>query len=170
VQGIRPRPINITLTPDVIVMTATVASSHRPEISAVATVASPTHLASCWILPHRPEAVGTSRRLARAALEEHGIGEDAVDQALLVVSELVTNAVEHACPPVMLSLSVPEADGAVRVEVSDGGPPDEEGAGTSSRASDEHGRGSQIIEVLATAHGEHTDRHEATHWAELPTA
>jgi anti-sigma regulatory factor (Ser/Thr protein kinase) len=150
-------------------MTATVALSPRDEDTVVAGTASPTHLLSCWSLPHRPEAAGTSRRLARTTLEEQGVSQDTVDQALLLVSELVTNAVEHACPPVMLSLTLSETDGAIRIEVSDGGPAKTEGAWTASCTSDEHGRGSGIIDILATAHGEHTDPHGATHWAELPT-
>ncbi|WP_406187274.1 ATP-binding protein [Streptomyces sp. NBC_01006] len=52
-----------------------------------------------WGLPHRPESVGTARRITQAVLDAWDTDNDATDQALLVVSELVTNAVEHALPP-----------------------------------------------------------------------
>ncbi|MFE1171745.1 ATP-binding protein [Streptomyces sp. NPDC058773] len=46
-------------------------------------------------LPRRPESVATARRLVRTALAAWGMEELAGDGAL-VVSELVTNAVQHA--------------------------------------------------------------------------
>ncbi|MFF3404536.1 ATP-binding protein [Streptomyces sp. NPDC002659] len=134
---------------------------------------NPTEIAdlpSVWALPHRPESAGTARRITRCALGAWGIDEDTTDQVLLVVSELVTNAVEHALPPVALHLDLPSGDGTIHVEVDDGGPAAEEGAWTASCGAEEHGRGSGIIDFLTTAHGTHTHAFGATHWARLPAA
>ena len=77
-------------------------------------------------------------------------GLDAViDDALLVVSELVTNAVVHGRSEAEVRLT-PTLD-MLRVEVADDGPasPDPQLAG----ADDEHGRGLFLIGVLSTAWG-----------------
>src|SRR5690348_11256707 len=66
-------------------------------------------------------APATARRRARVVLEAWGLDEEQVYDTLLVISELVTNAVTHALPPVVLHLYVTGGDGQVRVCVSDGG-------------------------------------------------
>ncbi|MFB7174910.1 ATP-binding protein [Streptomyces sp. NPDC056254] len=104
-------------------------------------------------LPRHPTAAGTARHHARQVLADWGIGNaDEVYDTLLVVSELVTNAVEHALPPIALRLEVTSAaDGSTRLhaDVTDGGPARCDGAWTTSCAAEEHGRGRQIITVLA---------------------
>ncbi len=72
-----------------------------------------------------------------------------VDDALLVVSELVTNAVVHAQSTSELRLT--PGQGVLRIEVSDDGPaaPDPQLAGED----DEHGRGLLLISVLSAAWG-----------------
>ncbi|GAA2595037.1 ATP-binding protein [Streptomyces tubercidicus] len=87
-----------------------------------------------------------------------------------MVSELVTNAVEHARPPLALHLCRENSGLRVWVGITDGGPSARGGAWTSSCAHDEHGRGLAIIEALAAAHG--ADRHGGgtMHWARLPVA
>jgi anti-sigma regulatory factor (Ser/Thr protein kinase) len=49
----------------------------------------------CETLPRRPESVGTARRLVRAALAAWSL-DDLADDSMLIVSELVSNAVQHA--------------------------------------------------------------------------
>ncbi|MER6778131.1 MULTISPECIES: ATP-binding protein [unclassified Streptomyces] len=123
-----------------------------------------------WKLPHHPAAAGTARRITSAVLDGWDVAEETIDQALLVVSELVTNAVEHARPPVALHLQRPGNDGVLRIEVGDGGPADHEGAWTTSCAPEERGRGVGIIALLACAHGARVLAHTVTHWAVLPAA
>ncbi|WP_327135271.1 ATP-binding protein [Streptomyces sp. NBC_01343] len=94
-----------------------------------------------WKLPHHPAAAGTARRITSTVLDGWDVAEETIDQALLVVSELVTNAVEHARPPVALHLQRPGNDGVLRIEVGDGGPADHEGTWTTSCAPEERGRG-----------------------------
>ncbi|MFF6984705.1 ATP-binding protein [Streptomyces sp. NPDC008343] len=104
-----------------------------------------------WGLPHRPESSRAARRITRIALTSWGIDEDSLQEALLVVSELVTNAIEHGLPPVALHLTRLACGGTVHIEVDDGGPAAVEGAWTASCSDEEHGRGSGITDSLAAA-------------------
>ncbi|MDF3300636.1 ATP-binding protein [Streptomyces tropicalis] len=58
--------------------------------------AAVSNAASC-ALPARYEAVGEARRFTRRTLDQWDTG-DRFDDACLVVSELVTNALRHALP------------------------------------------------------------------------
>ncbi|MGW8955909.1 ATP-binding protein [Streptomyces sp. NPDC055709] len=121
-----------------------------------------------WSLPHRSEAACTARRLAIAALRSWGMGEQDMQSVLLVVSELVTNAVEHALPPVALHLEHFGEVGTVHVEVADGGPANAEGPWTATCEAEEHGRGELIIDALATARGTRVRSGGSIYWADLP--
>ncbi|UAL71219.1 ATP-binding protein [Streptomyces angustmyceticus] len=121
-------------------------------------------------LAHRPEAVGHARRVARSVLHAWRIDDDAAHCVLLVVSELVTNAVEHAQPPLALHLRRENRGPRVWVAITDGGPSVRGGTWTSSCAHDEHGRGLAIVEALAAAHGADSHPDGTTHWARLPVA
>jgi anti-sigma regulatory factor (Ser/Thr protein kinase) len=105
-----------------------------------------------------------------SVLPEWGIDSDTADQVLLVVSELVTNAVEHANPPVTLHLDRPTLDGTLHIEVDDGGPAAQDGIWARSCTPEERGRGYAVIDLLATAHGIRALTCGATHWADLPAA
>ncbi|MFJ9031838.1 ATP-binding protein [Streptomyces sp. NPDC102274] len=75
-----------------------------------------------------------------------------VDDILLVMSELVTNAVLHACGPIRAHLER-RPDGSVHIAVDDGGP------AASSRPHElagDHGRGLEVIAALAADHGRTT--------------
>ncbi|MET9153387.1 ATP-binding protein [Streptomyces griseoflavus] len=72
-----------------------------------------------------PAEVGRARRWARSRLAGSGIGADEplAETLILLVSELVTNAVVHTGRPAVLRLSLPGAEAAeetvVRLEVAD---------------------------------------------------
>jgi hypothetical protein len=87
-----------------------------------------------------------------------------------VVSELVTNAVERALPPIALHPHRERAGERVWAGVTDSGPAAGEGAWTASHADDEHGRGLDIIDALTTTHGTRSRSGGATHRARLPSA
>ncbi|MEU8735545.1 ATP-binding protein [Streptomyces tendae] len=121
-------------------------------------------------LEHRPEAAGAARAITSAVLEDWHVGQKVGQAVLLVVSELVTNAVEHALPPVALHLHRERTGGHVWVGVTDGGLAHDKGEWTSSCTQEEHGRGLAVIAVLAASHGIRTHPgNTATHWARLST-
>ncbi|GAA2247579.1 ATP-binding protein [Streptomyces atrovirens] len=71
-----------------------------------------------------PAEVGRARRWARSRLAGSGIGADEplAETLILLVSELVTNAVVHTGRPAVLRLSLPGEDAGettVRLEVTD---------------------------------------------------
>lgn len=122
-------------------------------------------------VPHTPGAVPAVRGRVRGILAEWGLSPDAVMDALVVVSELVTNALVHALPPATLRLSAVRVDGhgALRVEVTDAGPAlDGDGWGTPDP--DEHGRGIDIVTALAARCGIRVGTEGITRWADLPAA
>ena len=62
------------------------------------------------VLPAEPGSVRTAREAVRAYVGALGAGADLRDPACLLVSETVTNALVHGCPPpatdVTLGLSI----------------------------------------------------------------
>lgn len=82
------------------------------------------------------------------------LGAEALADALLMTSELVTNAVAHATGSISLDLRL--SDDRVTVEVCDENPV--QAVPTQRGPMDEGGRGLQIVDALATA------------WASEPTA
>ena len=130
-------------------------------------VPCPASRVAAWDLPHCPEAASAARRLARLVLRGWDVDLEAAEAVLLTVSELVTNAVEHARPPLTLHLACPDGSAAVRVEVSDGGPSATSGDWVASCEPDEHGRGGQIVDFLAADRGTRTGDEHATNWADL---
>lgn len=114
-------------------------------------------------------AVSAVRRGVAAALTDWGVPAEMRQDSLLVVSELVTNAIIHACPPAVLRLSWMPGDGActLRVEVTDAGPAGPVGRSCAGIDPDEHGRGETIVHALAVRHGIHVHAGGFTRWADL---
>lgn len=121
-------------------------------------------------LPHIPEAVGLVRRRAQTVLTGWKLPPATIEDAVLVISELVTNAVTHALPPAVLQLSRTVADGprALRIEVTDAGPAGSVPRPADGRTPAEHGRGNGIVSALATRHGTRAVPGGITRWADLP--
>ncbi|MEU9015354.1 ATP-binding protein [Streptomyces sp. NPDC048479] len=120
-------------------------------------------------VPHSPGAVSVVRGRVRAVLAEWGLSPDVTMDALVVVSELLTNALVHALPPATLRLSWVRVDErrAVRVEVTDAGLalPARQWA-----VPDEHGRGIAIVTALSARHGIRAHTGGITYWADLLAA
>src|SRR5690606_22409875 len=74
---------------------------------------------ACCDLSGTPCAPGEARRFVRKHLDGH----PRLDDAVLAVSELVTNAVRHSASGDggTVTVALAEIPGAVRVEVTDGG-------------------------------------------------
>ncbi|WP_435280025.1 ATP-binding protein [Streptomyces sp. 1222.5] len=124
------------------------------------------------LLDHGPLAPATARHEARPVLADWGLGEEQAYDALLVISELVTNAVTHALPPVILHLqAATDHCGHVQIHVSDGGHQPSPEAWAATRPDDEHGRGAAIISALADETGAAGDVDGLIdHWADIPAA
>lgn len=120
-------------------------------------------------LPHVPETISVVRRRARAVLVDWNLSLDIVEDALLVISELLTNAIIHALPPAALQLSEIRVDGssALRIEVTDAGPAVPAAASTPDLDPDEHGRGIDIITALSARCGMDIHPGGVTRWADL---
>ncbi|MGW0705167.1 SpoIIE family protein phosphatase [Streptomyces sp. NPDC002643] len=115
---------------------------------------------TAWDVPADPAMVADARKLAADRLAEWGL-DDATYITELVVSELVTNAIRHAEPPIQLRLI---NDRTLICEVSDA-------SSTAphlrrARTFDEGGRGLMLVAQMTQAWG---TRHTAlgkTIWAE----
>lgn len=121
-------------------------------------------------LPHTAKAVPTVRRRAEMVVARWNLPPEAAQDVLLVVSELLTNAVVHALPPAALRLTRVrvEGHGAVRVEVTDLGPVTPAAAASATAVDpDEHGRGLCIVKALAERYGVETHPGGTCRWAEL---
>ena len=109
-----------------------------------------------FVLPSSPESVRTARFHVRAALGFHGLGDYAED-AVIITSELVTNAVQHVRSDGTETIGVTLARAwnppAVTVVVSDSSP---DGPRRCDPPADgEQGRGLQIVEALSAHWGWH---------------
>jgi anti-sigma regulatory factor (Ser/Thr protein kinase) len=121
------------------------------------------------LLPHAPASVAVARQRLTADLDAAGVVGAAVGDAVLVVSELVSNAIRHAQPLPGARVQVAWAvdDGTVEVAVSDGGAPTRPYPAHAS-VSALGGRGLDIVEYLARTWGVRADPQGLTVWAVLP--
>ncbi|NEC71116.1 ATP-binding protein, partial [Streptomyces rochei] len=102
------------------------------EVSGVAlVVAQEVPTSSSMAVPHGPAGVGKARRRMREQLRGGGVAESVIDDAVLVLSELLSNACKHGRPlgdalagdgDVRAAWQV-DAAGRLLVEVTDGGGP-----------------------------------------------
>ncbi|MCX2925481.1 ATP-binding SpoIIE family protein phosphatase [Streptomyces sp. NEAU-W12] len=136
-------------------------------------------------LPGGSLAPGSARALVRAALAEwteralpgvEHLTTRAVDDAMLIASELVTNAVVHAGTEVRLTCALEEDTGALVIEVADrhpsrtprdGGP---DAVPSGSPEGHEYGRGLRLVAALSEAWGitYRPGAHTKTVWARVP--
>ena len=108
-------------------------------------------------------APGQARRAVRRQLEAWDVDPGVVDDVVLITSELVTNAFIHARPPIDVALRLRGRE--VVLEVQDRAllrprrrRPDDD---------DEHGRGLNIVEVLADSWGTRASESGKTVWCAL---
>ncbi|MBK7722069.1 MAG: ATP-binding protein [Austwickia sp.] len=119
-------------------------------------------------LPHALASVPDSRIILVQDLQLRGLSSLVIEEAEMVVSELVANAVRHAKPlsDGCVRIRWKVKAGAVEVEVSDGGGP------TVPRPQPQSvwavgGRGLRIVRSLAHEWGVQDDRNGRTVWAAL---
>jgi two-component sensor histidine kinase len=107
-----------------------------------------------------------ARQFVRDRLEQWAVSGDCIDTVLLLTSEVVTNALCHAGPPLHLALT--HGSFGVNVDVSDSSlmPP------VVSRPDFDHegGRGLWLVETLATTWGTTLTEERKSVWFTLETA
>lgn len=146
------------------------ARPRRPLPRWTATPATPRELdgprwTQAWpTVPPAGEVPAVRERVA-AVLAEWEVCGEAAEPALLVVTELLTNALEHADAPIQVTLGLGPT--FVRVQVHD--------AATEPVQPRRHGpapvrgRGLQIVAALALRHGWTPDPPGKTIWADVRT-
>ena len=114
-----------------------------------------------------PDAPARGRHAVTAVLDEWGCEPGNREDLLLVVSELVTNAVVHGAEPIRVTMvRVPER---VRVEVTDGAAASSPHGNPRPPTDAETGRGLSVVTRLAVAWGWRASPGRGkTVWAELP--
>ncbi|MFF7993170.1 ATP-binding protein [Kitasatospora xanthocidica] len=124
-----------------------------------------------WMFPRLPRSAGRARiRFLRMAFEWE-VPVESAETALILLSELVTNACRHARSPrdrmIGVRVLLPTCS-LLRIEVSDANP--ELPSLRHASPEDESGRGLELVAALATSWGAHA-RGEGyigkTTWCEL---
>ena len=117
------------------------------------------------LLPQGRGAPRGARDHVEAFLDAQDLNGDVRQRAMVIASELVTNAVVHAAEPITLEVAV--RDDALRVEVRDG---DEHTAVVARPREDRGvmtGRGLMIVEFLAQQWGVRTRLGGKSVWADI---
>lgn len=138
-------------------------------------------------LPHGPTGVAEARRKLRGELYAQAVPEPVIDDAVLILSELLSNSCRHARPladcdgarPAYVAVAGERADCGIRVawtigtdgllavEVTDGGGPTRPRPASPSLTA-HGGRGLGIVGSLALRWGVRDAPGEVTVWALLP--
>ena len=152
-------------------------------------VAQEVPTSTTMALPHGPTGVADARRRMRADLYAQGVPDPVVDDAVLILSELISNSCRHARPlgdgtaslegghrsaggsgpdgdGIRAAWSVGQ-DGLLTLEVTDGGGPTRPRPSSPSLTA-HGGRGLGIVGNLALRWGVRDAPGEVTVWAVLP--
>jgi anti-sigma regulatory factor (Ser/Thr protein kinase) len=121
------------------------------------------------LLPYTPASVAAARLSLTAELAGQGIFQTAISDAVLVVSELLSNAIRHASPlpGAVVQVTWELERGSLEISVRDGGGPTSPRPAHSSLSS-LGGRGLEIVERLAYRWGTSTSDTGTVVWALLP--
>ncbi|MDN0201281.1 ATP-binding protein [Streptomyces sp. S.PNR 29] len=118
---------------------------------------------ACCTLPTETQAAARARAFARARLAAWELGGEVAEEAGLVVSEFVTNAVRHSGSP-RVTLRLARCPAHLWIEVCDTGvwrAP----AGPQDDGVAEGGRGFWLVEALAERCGIHRESDGTRVWA-----
>ncbi len=136
---------------------------------------------SAMAVPHGPASVSAARRRLRGDLGDRSIPEAVIDDAVLILSELLSNSCRHARPleaaadaagedaesgTVLVSWQM-RGDGLLTLEVTDGGASTRPIPARPSVTA-HGGRGLSIVGRLAQDWGVRHAPGQVTVWAELP--
>jgi anti-sigma regulatory factor (Ser/Thr protein kinase) len=128
------------------------------------------HKAGVFGLPAVPVSVAAARRNVRELLSEWGISRETCDNAVLVTSELVTNALTHTESDLIVC-RLRTAGDLIHLEVEDQNRSRTLPARRQPKPDDQGGRGLLLVGMLSSDWGVR-DAPQGTGrivWAELPT-
>ncbi|GAB3990401.1 hypothetical protein GCM10029978_118190 [Actinoallomurus acanthiterrae] len=125
-------------------------------------------MSSVVFLPHAPSSVSGVRKRLCADLLASGVYEEVADDAAVIISELISNALRHARPLPSGDIRVSwSRDGdLIQLAVSDGGSMTEPRR-TRAALSSLGGRGLSIVETLSEGWGVSHEDDGTTVWASL---
>ncbi|MDH6575730.1 ATP-binding protein [Kitasatospora sp. MAP5-34] len=108
-----------------------------------------------WLLARHARSVGRSRTLLRLQARSWGVPDETTETAVLLLSELMTNACRHARVPPgrLIGTRCVLLDRVLRIEVSDAS--DDLPQPRSASPDDESGRGLALVAALADVWGAH---------------
>jgi serine/threonine-protein kinase RsbW len=120
-------------------------------------------------VPHERTGVRLARHTVADQLTAVGVREEASDNALLVLSELVSNAVTHAAPLPSGRIAVgwTVRDDALHLEITDGGAVTHPQVRVAALLSGS-GRGLDIVRTICRAWGVTEGERSVTVWADVP--
>lgn len=122
------------------------------------------------LVPHLSSSVRWARGRLADDLDQRGVHRGVIDDAVLVLSEVLSNALKHARPLASGQIRVAWqlADGFLELEVTDGGGPTLPQPSTPTLSA-LGGRGLSIVASLAAQWGVRQAPGESTVWAVLGT-
>ena len=124
---------------------------------------SQAHQTASVLVPPHTIAVRGARRWARAQLESWGVNEATIGTAVMCVSELVTNVVEHAGTPAKVTM---ELAGQLLVTVEDTGTWSTPHTGRQDHFASQ-GRGLALVAAVSDAMGHARGVDGSTVWFEI---
>lgn len=125
-------------------------------------------MSSVVFLPHARSSVSAVRRRLRTELRAVGVFDEIADDATVVISELISNALRHARPLPSGDIRVSWSSDAdlIHLAVRDGGATTEPRRARATPSS-LGGRGLGIVEALADGWGVRHEDEGTTVWATL---
>lgn len=120
-------------------------------------------------VPHEGQGVSLARHAFASELASVGVSDDVRQDAMLVISELVSNAVKHAAPlpggevRVRCSITVDN----LRIEITDGGAVTRPSPAVATVFA-LGGRGLDIVRTISRQWGVSKDGDSVTVWADVP--
>jgi serine/threonine-protein kinase RsbW len=135
-------------------------------------VAVPTHpgrVTRSVTVPHKGSGVSQARHAFADEMAKAKVPHEVRQDAMLVISELVSNAVKHAAPlpggDVRASCSIDED--CLRIEITDGGAVTRPNPAVATVFA-LGGRGLDIVRTICREWGVIRDDHSVTVWADVP--
>ncbi|MGW5731730.1 MULTISPECIES: ATP-binding protein [Streptomyces] len=115
-------------------------------------------------MPCQPEAVGRARAFVSDSLDTWGMREELADVGEIIVSELMTNVVNHTSTD-LTTVAIQHGGHRVRIEVADSSSTTPYIRPASATA--EHGRGLRLVDSLSSHWGFVRHPWGKIIWAEL---